>query len=115
MFGVIKEGIGNWVFVGVFYLVGGKIGMVQVYLLKGSEYKEFVVKKYLWDYVLFIVYVLIDKLMIVFVVLVENGGFGVQLVVLIVCMVFDYYLFGKLLVGVVFEDVEVFEEDFVEE
>lgn len=87
LFGIVYK-----VFCGVLYFVVGKIGIVQVFLLQGLNYKGYLFVEYLCDYVLFIVYVLVDYLQIVVVLVVENGGWGVQVVGLIVCCVFDYYL-----------------------
>lgn len=112
MVGVVKEGMGVVVFWGVFYELGGKIGMVQVVNIVKNQKYDF--KKFLciyYDNGFYIGFVLVDVLCIVIVVVVENGGWGVGVVVLLVCKVMDYFMLGKcfneLIKLVVFEVVSL--------
>lgn len=55
---------------------------------------------------LFVGFVLVENLVIVLVIVVEGGGYGGLVVVLIVCKLFDVWLFGKMFDGLELLDSE---------
>jgi len=95
MVGVNQEGTGARAFAGAGYVSGGKTGTVQVFSLKGAEYRGSTLKKELRDHGWFIAFAPADEPKIALAILVENGGFGAQAAAPIARQVLDYYLLGK--------------------
>lgn len=95
MVGVNTEGTGSRAFAGAQYVSAGKTGTVQVFSLKGAEYRGSTLKKELRDHAWFIAFAPADQPKIALAILVENGGFGAQAAAPIARQVLDYYLLGK--------------------
>jgi penicillin-binding protein 2 len=111
MVGVNQEGTGARAFADAEYVSGGKTGTVQVFSLKGADYKARKLRQELRDHALFIAFAPAERPRIALAVLVENGGFGAQSAAPIARMVLDYYLLGKLEKGPAKEDEDATEGD----
>jgi penicillin-binding protein 2 len=101
MAGVNKEGTGARSFGNAEYTNGGKTGTAQVVGMKqGEKYDEKKVAERHRDHSLFIVFAPLENPKIALMAIVENGGFGARAAAPIARAVLDYYLLGKLPVGV---------------
>jgi len=100
MAGVNKEGTGARAFAGAQYTNGGKTGTAQVIGIKqGEKYDESKVAERFRDHSLFIAFAPLESPKIALAVIVENGGFGARAAAPIARTVLDYYLLGKVPVG----------------
>ncbi|MDP2134121.1 MAG: penicillin-binding transpeptidase domain-containing protein, partial [Sulfuritalea sp.] len=111
MVGVNQEGTGARAFAGAGYVSGGKTGTVQVFSLKGAEYRGSTLKKELRDHGWFIAFAPAEAPKIALAILVENGGFGAQAAAPIARQVLDYYLLGKKPVAPAPTDEDAIEGD----
>ncbi len=100
MAGVNKEGTGARAVAKAEYTSGGKTGTAQVVAIKQNEkYDEAKVTERLRDHSWFIAFAPVDSPKIALAVIVENGGFGARAAAPIARAMLDYYLLGKLPVG----------------
>jgi penicillin-binding protein 2 len=111
MVDVNKAGTGARAFAGAEYVSAGKTGTVQVFSLKGAEYRSGAIAKELRDHAWFVAFAPAEKPQIALAILVENGGFGAQAAAPIARQVFDYYLLGKVPKGAAPTDEAAVEAD----
>lgn len=96
MYGVVNcgNGIVYKYFVSVLYKIVVKLGIVQVFGLKVNEiYNVYWIFECLCDYKLMMVFVFYNNLQVVVVMILENGGVGL-VVGMIMCQIFDYIMLG---------------------
>ncbi|MDU0810580.1 MAG: penicillin-binding protein 2 [Burkholderia sp.] len=83
------------VFQGAKYLAAGKTGTAQVFSLKDSNYKRYILINRLRDHSLFIAYAPIDHPMIALALIVENGGWGSKTAAPIARRVLDFFFLDR--------------------
>ena len=95
MVGVVTSGTASKVFIGAPYQAAGKTGTAQVYSLQGANYKGHAIPENLRDHALFIAFAPADNPKIALALIVENGGWGVEVAGPIARHVLDYYLIDR--------------------
>ena len=100
MVGVIKEGTGGRAFAGTTYSAGGKTGTAQVIAMKQNEkYEEHKVAERHRDHSLFVAFAPAESPRIALAIVIENGGFGARAAAPVARTVLDYFMLGKVPVG----------------